>query len=140
MSFEYTAEWKKRMCYRLAQILKDHHDFGSGGGHTRIIEFLLVDEAIIVGESVNGKTYREHVVPLCVIRDESMRMYKEGKDVDEVAEAINNHLAIILISNEEADILNKVKGWKTKMPDGWRFNQGDIFARLTEANIKFSLK
>ena len=52
---------------------------------------------------------------------------------------IFEHLAIVLISNEEQDYLDNTLGLKTTMPKGWEFGKSNIFARLEEAQIEFKL-
>ena len=58
--------------------------------------------------------------------------------IEDVANMIEKHLAIVLISEEEKNLLDKQRGWKTTMPEGWVFGSGDPFARLTSSGIEFS--
>jgi hypothetical protein len=132
-------EWKSKMCMRAAQIMHDNFENGSTGIHSRIFEVLIPDEVVLVGESLKGNQYREHVVPCCLIRNECFNMFKGGASLEEVASAIERHVVIVKISFEEADHLDKTLGLKNTMPKGWEFNKGDIYARLKEAGIEFQL-
>ena len=62
-------------------------------------------------------------------------MTQEGKSITEVAQMIKNNLAIVLITNEEAELLDGELDMQTSMPDGWKFGD-DVFARLTFAKIQ----
>lgn len=130
-------QWKMQMCNRMAEILHDHY-FYKRGVHSRLFVVLLPDFLVTVGESVNGKQYREHIVPLCLIRDECINMFKNGSSFEEVAASLNKHVAIVRITFEEAAELNKTL--KKTMPEGWVFNQDNIYARLDKVGIKYNLK
>jgi hypothetical protein len=97
-----------------------------------------IDYLITVGESVHRtkeNTYREHIVPCVLIYNQIMTMLIEKRSVTEVAQMIKNNLAIVLITNEEADLLDNELDMQTTMPEGWEFGD-NVFARLTTANIK----
>ncbi|MGX1187452.1 hypothetical protein AB7M29_005131 [Pseudomonas sp. F-14 TE3623] len=130
-------EKKQRAIKRLAEIFRDHWEEGRVGS-TRIFEHVIPDEWLICGVSSSGGSYREHVVPCVLIRDQSIKMYQEGKMIEDVARMIEKHLAIVLISEEEKNLLDKQRGWKTTMPEDWAFGAGDPFARLTSSGIEFS--
>lgn len=130
-------EKKQRAIKRLAEIFRDHWE-ESRVGSTRIFEHVIPDEWLICGKSSSGGKYREHIVPCVLIRDQSIKMYQEGKMIEDVEKMIERHLAIVLISEEEKDRLDKQRGWKTTMPEGWVFGSGDPFARLTLSGIEFS--
>lgn len=131
-------ELKTRSCRRIAEVIHGHVQEGSGI-HSRLFEVLIPDEYAIVGESQKGKTYREHVVPCCIIRDACIQMFKDQATIEAVSAAIEKHVAIVLITKEEAKILDNERGWKNCMPPGWTFNEGSIFARLEEAGLSFTL-
>jgi hypothetical protein len=59
----------------------------------------------------------------------------EKRSVTEVAQMIKNNLAIVLITNEEAELLDNELDLQTSMPEGWLFGQ-DVFARLNIAQIQ----
>jgi len=132
------SELKTRSCRRAAEVIKGHVEEGTGI-HSRIFEVLIPDEYVIIGESKKGKTYREHIVPCCIIRDECVKMFKAGADINSVAEVIEKHVAIIKITFDDANLLDKKLGWKNTMPPGWKFNEDTIFDRLEKAGIDYFL-
>jgi hypothetical protein len=97
-----------------------------------------IDHLITIGESVNRtkeNTYREHIVPCVLIYNRIMTMLMEQRSVTEVAQMIKNNLAIVLITNEEAALLDRELDMQTSMPEGWEFGDS-VFARLGVAQIK----
>jgi hypothetical protein len=97
-----------------------------------------IDHLITIGESVNRtkeNTYREHIVPCVLIYNRIMKMFMEQRSVTEVAQMIKNNLAIVLITNEEAALLDRELDMQTSMPEGWEFGDS-VFARLGVAQIK----
>jgi hypothetical protein len=105
--------------------------------------FDTMDNAITMGHSINGReqersgrnAYREHIVPCDFQMREGIRMFAAGATVDEVAAMFkaNNH--ILMISDEEANLLDNVLGLRTVMPTGWEFGH-DVYARITAAGIQ----
>jgi len=116
----------------------DNED-GFGLENTRaLLEGYSIDHLITIGESVKRtkeNTYREHIVPCILIYNQAITMTLEKKGVTEVAQMIKNNLAIVLITNEEADRLDGELDLQTSMPEGWNFGD-DVFARLKVAGIK----
>jgi len=97
-----------------------------------------IDYLITVGESVKRtkeNTYREHIVPCVMIYNQIIIMLQEKRSVTEVAQMIKNNLAIVLITNQEADLLDGELDMQTSMPEGWNFGDS-VFARLETAGIK----
>lgn len=97
-----------------------------------------IDDIITVGQSVSrteDNSYREHVVPCDYLGREAIEMIREGKSDTEVAVMLQQNLFIVLITNEEAKLLDSELGLKTDMPDGWSIG-GDPMARLQFAGIK----
>ena len=79
----------------------------------------------------------EHIVPCAVLVKECFRLIKEQKHSDEeIAKLLQKHWKIATISKAEAKILDSELRLKSKMPQGWRFEDGDTFARLKLAGIK----
>lgn len=99
-----------------------------------------IDHLLGRGESVEHTpedTYREHIVPCIMIHNEAIRMVLAGHTKAEVAQMIASNLAIVRITNDQADLLDNANrmNLKTTMPEGWKF--GDcVFARLTVAGIQ----
>lgn len=129
-------ELKYRRALRAAQIFKDCYEEGSGC-NSRLVEFLIPDEWAIMGVSRSGAKYREHIVPLALIRDIATKYIADGKSIEDVASFIANHYGIVRISFEEADYLDHELKLKSRMPDGWKVGD-DIFARIKAANIKLA--
>jgi sulfur transfer complex TusBCD TusB component (DsrH family) len=111
---------------------------GFGLENTRaLLEGDSIDHLITIGESVKRtkeNTYREHIVPCILIYNQAVTMTMEKCSVTEIAQMIKNNLAIVLITNEEADKLDGELDLQTSMPEGWKFGD-DIFARLKVAEI-----
>ncbi len=102
-----------------------------------LLEGDSIDHLITIGESVKRtkeNTYREHIVPCILIYNQAVTMTMEKCSVTEIAQMIINNLAIVLITNEEADKLDGELDLQTSMPEGWKFGD-DIFARLKVAGI-----
>lgn len=110
-----------------------------GSSDTRLLlPPLIPDSFITVGESVAGKEHREHVIPRNVICHRCHRMFEEGSSIEEVANFIRNHLQIVYISKEEQQNLDRGDrlNLRQRMPDGWSFDEDDLYARLSTAKIK----
>lgn len=112
---------------------------GFGLENTRaLLEGDSIDHLITIGESINrtkDNTYREHIVPCIMIYNRAVTMTMENYPTTEVAQMIKSNLAIVLITNEEADKLDNELDLQTTMPEGWEFGN-DIFARLNAAGIR----
>jgi len=96
-----------------------------------------IDHIITIGESekrTDTNTYREHIVPCIMIHNQAIDMLQSGTSVTVVAQMIKANLAIVLITNEEADKLDTELGLQTTMPVDWQFGN-DVFARLIAAEI-----
>lgn len=112
-----------------------HRPDGHGQAHTRLFETLIRDEYIVCGSSAPDAAYREHVVPLKVIRDHCLTLFAKGMSDDEVAEFVEAHLKIALMTVQEAQRLNRDLGLRTTMPVGWVVGD-DVMARLVAARIR----
>lgn len=112
---------------------------GFGLENTRaLLEGDSIDHLITIGESVKRtkeNTYREHIVPCILIYNRAVTMTLEGNSITEVAQMIKSNLAIVLITNEEAQRLDGELDMQTSMPEGWEFGM-DVFARLKVAGIQ----
>lgn len=101
-----------------------------------------VDDLIVIGHSSSGVTnpYREHIVPACLIKEEAIKMAERGASADAIASFISHHLYVVIISPEEAQLLNSGQDGggmsvKTTMPEGWIFGD-DPTERLKAAGIQ----
>jgi len=99
------------------------------------LHFDGLDEFITIGESINGREYREHVVPCDYLIREGIEMIRAGKSDTEIALMLKQNLIIVLITNEEAAKLDGELGLKITMPDGWKLGD-DPLERLYAAGIK----
>ena len=139
IAMKYTKDQlKARAIRRAADVIYGLYEEGVPGIHSRIFEVLVADEYVEIGRSLNGSSYREHVVPCALLRNECLAMYKNGKSIEDVASMIDRNLGIVRITPEEADYMDHILGLKQRMPDGWRFGIDDPLARLHEAGIKLA--
>jgi len=148
MRREFTEADKKREAFsRIANVLYSHWRVSNPGekvslqcgGHTRLFDVLIPDAYITVGESVNGKGHREHVVPCALIRSESYGMFNDGYLIEDIAKMIEQNLKIVHITKEERHKLDVELALKITMPEGWSFEQNRPFARLDTAKIGYKL-
>jgi hypothetical protein len=63
-------------------------------------------------------------------------MFWNGRTEKDVAEMLSRLLRVARISTAEAHHLDHVCKLKTRMPDGWHYESGDVTARLKVANIE----
>ena len=101
-----------------------------------------VDGQITIAQSVNykngnGPRYREHAVPCDLIYREAVAMYERGAELYEISAMIKQYLLIVLITPEEAHLLDTQLGLKTEMPIGWKLGHCP-FARFSFAGIELT--
>jgi hypothetical protein len=108
-----------------------------------------VDDLIIIGSSPlaasskNAKdTYREHVVPVSLIKKEAEKLAQHGAPEQIIADFIQHHLYVVMITKEEAALLDRPiddggLSLKTSMPEGWVLGD-DPLARLQAAGIRIN--
>lgn len=97
-----------------------------------------IDHLITVGASKNRtaeNTYREHIVPCIMIHNQLIDMCLNGKTLCEMAQFLKTHLAIVLVTKEEASKMDNDLGMRTSMPEGWKWGDS-VFARLEAAQIE----
>lgn len=99
-----------------------------------------VDGQITIAQSINysegkGLRYREHAVPCDLLYREAVRMYTNGANLYEIAAVIKRYLLIVLITTEEAFLLDTTHRLKTEMPADWKLGDSP-FARFEFAKIK----
>ena len=134
---------RQRAFSRVAEFMYDRWQeikAEDGNFDTRLLDPpLILDCYVSVGEAKEG--CREHVIPRKVICEACKEMFKKGKSIDAVAKFIEKHLKIVRISKQEQQKLDKKSGLnlKQRMPEGWSFRNGDIYARLRAAGIKLPL-
>jgi len=132
-------ERARRAFQRVARILFELWEESEGyEGDTRYLrEPMIPNKLVEVGRSKKGGSYYEHVVPLALLRDRYLQMFEEGKNIEEVAEFLRRHVKIVRITREEQQRLDHELGLKTRMPDGWLFDDvnADIYHRLGVCGI-----
>lgn len=126
----------RRTFDRVAMVLFETWE--EGWGHTRLLDEPLVPNWLVeVGQSCKGAEYREHVVPLRLVYNECETMFASGKPLSTVARFLEHHVKIVRVSREEQRRIDYELGLKTRMPPGWVFNEGDIYARLRAAGVEW---
>lgn len=98
------------------------------------------EEFVYVGKSkkvdADTPTHPEHAVPCAKLITECQRLIREGKHSDEqIASLLQKHWKVATITKEEQKHLDSGLGYKSEMPDGWTFENGDTFARFKLAGI-----
>jgi hypothetical protein len=78
--------------------------------------------------------WREHVVPCVLITERAVQMVESGASYVEVAQMLKENLAVVVITQEEAKILDSK--YKVVMPAGWEFGDS-VFARLDSVGIAY---
>jgi hypothetical protein len=135
MQFSKT-DLKRRRCQIIADIIFQIFE-EKLGMHTRVPELLIPDDWALIGTSSSTSKYREHVVPLAYLRDESFKIFNNAEDPKLVKSQVEqfwfDYYLIVYLTKEEADHLNKK--YKTSMPDGWKIGD-DAKERLSLMGIK----
>ena len=126
---------------KTAQVIElavkiEHWDLLERGG----LGFEAHDGLITLGSSKavldnpEALQWREHIVPCVMIKDHAVEMFQNGSSVTEVAQMLKENLAIVIITQEEAKLVDSK--YQTTMPEGW--NWGDsVFARLDVMGIPY---
>lgn len=144
--FKFTIEeLKQRAFERAAWVLKHFWDEQRYDlkrevrVHSRLFDPLVPRIYIEMGTSKKGDGHIEHLVPCVVLRDLAFKMYWDNKTEKDVSEMLGRLLRVARISTEEARHLDVDCKLKTRMPDGWSYETGDVLARLEVAEIKLVL-
>ena len=131
-----------RASLRVAHVMRGMWE-EKGASHSRLLEPPLIDDELVtIGRSraCGDKLHREHVIPCILIVRECHRLLAAGRDDEEIAAFIREHVKIVHISSDEARRLDRVSelGLKQRMPEGWRFGD-DPFARFEAAGVEWDL-
>lgn len=112
------------------------------GFHTRVFSHILYPEKkfVFAGYSdkvkENSQIHPEHVVPCATLILECKRLIGAGAHTDEqIADLLRKHWKLVFITKEEQRLLDFELGYRSTMPEGWTFENGDPFERLHRANI-----
>lgn len=130
-----------KTCILLVSHFRNLHENKGLGFHTRLFSHILHPERefVFAGRSVNVNqdtdTHPEHIVPCAVLISECRRMISQGATDKQIAPLLAKHWKIATITVAEKNYLDFELGYKSKMPDGWTFEEGDTFARLHAAKI-----
>lgn len=133
----------KRRCYlRAARYIKLNWA-GQVPSHSRIVELFIPENIVPHGQGLAGQEHREHVVPCVYLLIKCRELFQKGADINDVAEFLRRHVAIVNISKEQQRCLDGSQkkgglGGRDKMPDGWQPDQDCIFQRLHDARIDFN--
>jgi hypothetical protein len=127
---------KERRFRRLAEIIYDHWEEGSGMD-TRFFDHPFINDVFVVaGQSTVGADYREHVVPRVYLRDKCLEMFSNRATIEDVTKNLLENLLIVKITKEEAEKLNSEL--RVSMPDGWVFGKSAPLERLYKVGIKIA--
>ena len=142
---------KSEIVIKASRLLVTHFrnliDYGEAGFNTRIFKHMLHPEEhfVFAGTSISvtsdSLTHPEHVVPCAVLINECKRLIKNDAHSDgQIAILLAKHWKIVKITKEEQQRVDYELGYKSKMPDGWCFENGDTFERLHRANIVLKIQ
>jgi hypothetical protein len=132
-----------RACKALVFNFANQVEEGRDVVHTRIFNYFLHPEGryVYYGASAfvtdDTENHPEHAVPCAVLINECFRLLKEDKlSHDQIAHLLKKHWKIVRITKEESKKLDFELGYKSKMPDGWSFEEGDTFERFKLGKIE----
>jgi hypothetical protein len=132
----------QKTCHLLVCHFRNLLEYGDFGFHTRLFSHMLHPEHrfVFAGRSQavtnDTPTHPEHVVPCATLITECQRLISEGALSDEeIAALLHKHWKVAAITKKEQQRLDYAHGFKSKMPPGWRFEDGDTFARFAVAGI-----
>lgn len=134
---KFTSEQiKARRILKLAEIIYDHWEEGSGMD-TRYFDHPFINDVYVInGQSTEGGEYREHVVPRVYLRDKCLELYENNASAEDVANILLANLRIVKIRPEQAELINKKL--RDTMPDGWVLGKSDPLERLYAVGIKIA--
>ena len=115
------------------------------GSFRKTLGFDSVDRLITIGHSQlaltakSSEQWREHVVPVVMIKNKVHEMAKNHASPKVIAEFLKAHLAILIITKKEAHLLDRQltesnESLRTSMPEGWQWGQ-DPLARIKAVGI-----
>jgi hypothetical protein len=136
------SEIVRKTCSLLVSHFRNLGEHGDIGFNTRLFSHMLHPEdrfvfaGISQAVSTDTLTHPEHVVPCATLITECKRMIGEGAYSDEaIASLLQQHWKVATITKDEQRRLDFELGYKSKMPPGWRFEDGDTFERFKRAQI-----
>ena len=117
--------------------------FRSAFGFDDVDPFITIGKSHQAIRANDSQLHREHVVPTVRIKEKAYEMACGYASVEDIAEFLRCHLLIVLITKEEARLLDSritddgIK-LKTSMPDYWVWGD-DPLDRLKAVNISIEL-
>ena len=116
-----------------------------GSSFRQLLGFDSIDHLITIGHSdkalrsKRSEHYREHIIPVVLIKNEVERMAKKHAPVSVISDFLKSHLAILIITKEEAQLLDSQANGngdklRTAMPENWNWGE-DSLARLKAVGI-----
>jgi hypothetical protein len=126
---------------KTAQIIElavklEHWDILERGG----LGFDAHDGLITIGKSAAvladpaAPTWREHLIPCVMLKDRAVEMFQGGCTVPQVAQILKENLAILIITQDEAKLVDSK--YQTVMPEGWQWGDS-VFARLDAMGVAY---
>ena len=82
----------------------------------------------------NKVLHGEHVIPLSMVFKRWLELIDEGVSAEEQREFLEHHLEVVWITVAEQQKLDRELKLKSKMPEGWTWNDSK-YARLNHADI-----
>jgi hypothetical protein len=137
-------ERKQRAFLRVAHTMLGMWQEKDSSDTRLLLPPLVPEEYVLVGESLAGNEYSEHVVPrvaICRLCHDIFERSQAGTDlgVGEAAALIQRLLKIVRITRAEQQRIDHELRWKLCMPPGWDPVTGSPFARLDQAGIRYKL-
>ena len=123
VAFKPTYDFVSKEAFRILMQRNPERDFSKG------VKF----EHYISGRIM----VKEHPIPVTVMIEHicEIAKSKQGVSEEQCRNIIDRYAKIALISAEE-DARIRNKGLNNAMPQGWSWEQGDIFARYKELGIE----
>ena len=130
-----------RAFYRIAWNIRYMWE-ETGSSDTRLfLEPIIPHKFVLAGRS-DGGTYNEHVVPrvmLCEACHNMLSVDHSDESLITIAMFLKKYLKVVQITKDEQMRLDFDLKLKQKMPDGWTYDTGNVFARLDAAGIHYEL-
>lgn len=109
-------------------------------GDSRVFRWLPHDVPFGLSKTFadkGGKYWDEHVVPCALLRTQCQDMLASGVSVDQVSKWVRPYVAVVRLTEEEANYIDHVRKWKDTMPPAWEFDRDSVYARLEQSDIEF---
>jgi hypothetical protein len=81
------------VCFGIMATIIQLHLRHKQGMATNLFRWVIRDERVCVGKSKGGE-FKEHVVPIVYLRDESLRMFGKERTVEDVARFLKRNKVV----------------------------------------------